>query len=235
MSTKDEPPMNDLAVASLDTQHAQLPALYEQAKSSLASAERIDECKEWSDKAAALASYAKQAGDQELSDYAARIRARAFRRMSDLLETFQNARARTDLTPEAVTQRSIAEANGITRKQEETIRNVGKIPEDTFNELLHGDSPPPTVTQLAEYGRTGKIAPKQYNLATDVLSFFHPLLTRIKRHSPEQFCEGVATREVLVLIDDIDDVVFWPTRAEGSCRGDIYVYHSIQTSVPFCR
>src|SRR5262245_38639552 len=42
---------------------AQLPAAYEAAKDALAKCDQVDECKDWADKAAAIASYARQAHD----------------------------------------------------------------------------------------------------------------------------------------------------------------------------
>ena len=59
---------------------ARLPRTYEAAREALATCQDIDECKEWADKAAALASYARQSEDVELERMAARIRARAMRR-----------------------------------------------------------------------------------------------------------------------------------------------------------
>jgi hypothetical protein len=46
---------------------------------------------------AALASYAKQSEDETLMKLAMRIRARAVRRCGELLKTFQNQGARTEL------------------------------------------------------------------------------------------------------------------------------------------
>jgi len=57
----------------------------EAAKTSLAQCARTDECVKWADKAAALASYAKQAGDDSLWKMAVRIRARAIERCGYLL------------------------------------------------------------------------------------------------------------------------------------------------------
>ncbi len=52
---------------------AQLPQTYQSAKTALAECASIDECQTWADKAAALASYAKQANDDELMKMAVRI------------------------------------------------------------------------------------------------------------------------------------------------------------------
>ena len=55
-----------LAQLSVSSANARFPATYESAKAALANCVRLDECKDWADKAAALASYAKQANDEEL-------------------------------------------------------------------------------------------------------------------------------------------------------------------------
>ena len=44
---------------------ARLPVAYEQAKVALAACAKIDECRDWADRAKALASYAKQADDDD--------------------------------------------------------------------------------------------------------------------------------------------------------------------------
>jgi hypothetical protein len=62
---------------------ARLPASYEQAKLAIAACDRLDECRGWSDRAAALASYARESDDQELENFARRIRARAARRCGE--------------------------------------------------------------------------------------------------------------------------------------------------------
>ena len=67
-------------------ENALLPETYKHAVDALARCESLDECKSWSDKAAALSSYAKQADDPELENMARRIRARAVRRCGELLE-----------------------------------------------------------------------------------------------------------------------------------------------------
>ncbi len=78
--------LTDALPALSDIAAARLPATYEAAHKAIAKSSRIDECKSWSDKAAALASYARQAKDQSLCVMAERIRARATRRCGELLK-----------------------------------------------------------------------------------------------------------------------------------------------------
>ncbi len=73
---------------------ARLPATYEAAKVALQECAKVDEAKEWSDKAAAIASYARQSDDKTLENMAARIRARAIRRTGELLQEFQSVGGR---------------------------------------------------------------------------------------------------------------------------------------------
>lgn len=77
------------ALPVLATRDARLPQTYEAARVALAECERVDECKDWADKAQALASYARQADDETLEKLALRIRARATRRAGELLKQFQ--------------------------------------------------------------------------------------------------------------------------------------------------
>src|SRR5690242_2537672 len=67
---------------------AQLPELYEQAQRALVACEKLDECAQWANQAAAIASYARQADDVELENCARRIRLRAVRRCGELLRNF---------------------------------------------------------------------------------------------------------------------------------------------------
>src|SRR6516165_5724503 len=77
---------------------ARLPSTYESAKTALAECHRIDECKDWADRAEALASYARQAKDDELRRMADRIQARAIHRAGELLKEIPPAPGvRTDL------------------------------------------------------------------------------------------------------------------------------------------
>ena len=59
---------------NIDIAQARLPAAYEQAKIALESCVKVDECKAWANKSAALATYAKMADDDNLLQLATRFR-----------------------------------------------------------------------------------------------------------------------------------------------------------------
>jgi hypothetical protein len=146
---------------------ARLPAAYTQARAALATCERIDECKTWADKAAALASYAKQAKDESLHVHARRIQSRAIRRAGELLKSIEKGRGpgRTAQGKELNSRYAT-----ITSPRTEAARNAGlsahrqreavafaSIPDTEFEQLVESPEPP-TVKVLLERG-TRKQAP----------------------------------------------------------------------------
>lgn len=145
-----------------DIRSARLPDTYVAAKNALATCERIDECKEWADKAEALASYAKQAKDETMRKLADRIQARAIRRCSELLKKIptrhganQNISDGADI--KVLTRKDAATRAGLSERQRVTAMRVGMIPRKDFEELVESDNPP-TVTELADMGKRKKVA-----------------------------------------------------------------------------
>lgn len=65
---------------------ARLPETYQHARTAIEKCSRLDECKDWANKAEAIASYAKQADDPTLRRCADRIQARAIQRCGELLK-----------------------------------------------------------------------------------------------------------------------------------------------------
>lgn len=136
---------------------AKLPATYEAARTAIAECERIDECKTWSDKAASLASYARQAKDDSLRVMAVRIQARAERRCGELLKLIEPASgARTDLG-RATTRGDAARQAGLSDHQRKTALRIATVPEADFNRQVESERPP-TVTRLADQGRTQRVS-----------------------------------------------------------------------------
>ena len=134
-----------------------LPRTYEAAKSALAQCANLDECQQWVDKAAALASYARQADDDQLEKMAVRIRARAVRRCRELLKQFDAKGKRTGRAEPTVGsvgrlwRKEAAERAGISERQQVTAVRVANVPEPEFTRQVESDAPP-TITALAQQG-----------------------------------------------------------------------------------
>lgn len=120
---------------------SQYPQLYTAARAALFRCDQIDECAEWSSKAAAIESYARQARDETLKDMATRIQARAVRRMGELLKSIPNGQ-----------RVATAEAAGVSRLHRNQAVSVAQIPAKAFEKLVESASPP-KVYQLALVGR----------------------------------------------------------------------------------
>ncbi|MDC7742484.1 hypothetical protein [Rhizobium binxianense] len=82
--------------------------------------------------AAALASYARQADDKTLENYAMRIRSRAIKRAGELLKEFDarpgNAAKQTNGAGTLICQREAAEAAGMSERQQVTAVRVANVP-----------------------------------------------------------------------------------------------------------
>jgi hypothetical protein len=192
---------------------ATLPASYERARTALATCTQIDECKDWADKAAALASYAKQADDDSLQKFALRIQARAIRRCGELLKTFQNPGARTDQptvgTDERLTQRQAAAGAGMSERQELTAVRVANVPVEDFEAAIESDDPP-TVTRLAEAGTASRpTEPQPFILATRLIGTVTEFADFCATHPPERIAHGVYTYEMVKLRAHVSVITTW--------------------------
>ena len=149
-----------------NTQNANLPATYEAAKMALANCNRIDECKDWSDKAQALASYARQSEDTEMEKTAMRIRARAIRRCGELLKEIQKAQPgpkelKGVEPPQLSPRKEAAKQAGLSPdKMKQSIR-VANVPNEIFTEQIESENPP-TITSLAQQGTTPSKKPPMF-------------------------------------------------------------------------
>jgi hypothetical protein len=146
------------AVAPLQNPaNAKLPATYKAAQKALAECSRIDECQEWADKAAALASYARQAKDDQLKKLAQRIQDRAVRRCGELLKQVPADKGgRPSLETQegdlpSITRTEVATAAGLSEHERKTALRVASISAESFERQVESDNPP-TVTALAEQG-----------------------------------------------------------------------------------
>ncbi|MDP8986283.1 MAG: hypothetical protein M3N97_14855 [Pseudomonadota bacterium] len=147
---------------------APLPQRYEAARAAIAECARVDECKSWADKAAALAAYARQAKDDSLAVYARRIQARAMRRAGELLKLVPRADVTTRFGQEGdtpaetpndgkagagppVNRTQAAEDAGLSERQRKTALRVAAVPAADFDYAVESQDPP-SVTALAILG-----------------------------------------------------------------------------------
>lgn len=161
------------ALAPQDLANATFPQVYQGAKQALAECATVDECKGWADRAAALASYAKQAADSELEDKVRAIRNRAIKRMGEILQQIEPQQgARTDQLGAAadpkLTRKQAANDAGISRRQSKDALRIASLSEDDFAEP-NDKGRPATLTELASRGTKPSTAhlrgqdPKIYN------------------------------------------------------------------------
>ena len=132
---------------------ASLPARYEAARKHLAECERIDECKEWKDKAEALRSYARQAHDDELYRMATKIQNRARVRMGELIrqaEKSKGGRKKTTGDAPSSSRRSFAQQAGLSPDQEHEAKAMSRVPAAKREEMIERGA---TATEIAEEGR----------------------------------------------------------------------------------
>jgi hypothetical protein len=139
---------------------AKLPEVYENARAALQKCERIDECKSWKDKAAAMASYAKQSQDETLLNTALKIKALATRRCGELMEQFRKPepgqpRKNGGGSPPILTASGAARDAGLSRDQKRQALRIAAIPRAEFDELVEAERIP-TLTELAERGTKSK-------------------------------------------------------------------------------
>jgi hypothetical protein len=157
--------------------NAKLPQSYEAAKNALAECSRIDECQEWADKAEALASYAKQAKDEQLRKLADRIQARAIRRCGELLKQFDARGDHRKSGDTPTSQRAIAREAGLSKDQQVTAVRVANVSAEDFESAVESEKPP-TVTKLAELGKKTQqpkqplvdlkgVDPREFAISTD--------------------------------------------------------------------
>jgi hypothetical protein len=133
-------------IASL-VKTAPLPPNYEEAKRTIAECERIDQCADWADKMAALASYARQADDRDLENYARRIRLRAVRRCGDLLLTYDGRGGDRTKTVTALdfaqpSRAAVAQEAGLTEHKTRVAVKIATIPEEDFEAAVESNQPP---------------------------------------------------------------------------------------------
>lgn len=141
---------------------ARMPLNYEVAKTAIKKCLRIDECKDWEDKTAALAAYARQIKDNDLLLTAKRIRVRAQVRMGELLLEYPAPHGGWQgpdgkiINPRGQSPRYKAGTQaGLSKATINRAVSMARVPKDLRESRIEADKPI-THRQLADLGRVRK-------------------------------------------------------------------------------
>lgn len=203
----------------IESKAVSLPQSYQNAILALSECNEVDECKEWKDKAAAIASYAKQTGDETMMKLAKRIQVRAYRRMGELLKQFDAKGKRTDIEPSTLydtrlSQKEVATNAGLSKRQKDTAVRISNIPDKEFNRQVDSDKPP-TITFLAEQGKkksdSGLYDPKPEGFAQAIYmnARFRDMAKSMQEFDPFYILGGMDENQVKSMRESIKVIEGW--------------------------
>ena len=186
-----------------DPANARLPVTYEAAQKALAECQRVDEVKDWADKAAALAAYARMAKNDNLRLMALRIQERATRRMGELLKQIPPATGvhlpsakRDGAVP--LGREQIATAAGLSERQRKTALRLASIPKDQFESAVESGSPP-TLSAMAKWGTLprapAEATPEDAQLARKARDLLRELAAFCGVHDPIRIARAMRDSE----------------------------------------
>ena len=214
--------------ANISISNAPLPRTYEAAKVALANCTNIDECKDWADKAQAMASYARQANDDSLHQYATRIQQRAVRRCGELLKQFDargdnNRKIETDATDSFYlppSQAQVARSAGLSERQQVTAVRVANIPREEFDAVVDGPEPT-TVSKLAEMGKRVLTEPKPagFNEAIHTIGAMRRFVEKCREHDAALIAGAVAENDVPEVREYVSALDSWLDRFVVNLKG----------------
>ena len=202
--------------------HAKLPGTYESARSALAKCSRIDECADWANKAEALASYAKQAGDDTMRKMADRIQARAIRRCGEMLRAIKRPEqggrpSGNGVGGGPVSRAQAARDAGLSRGQKRDAIRVARVPEDEFEAAVESNDPP-TVSKLAERGREprpgfniGGRDPEEFSCSTQAQGQLRRFAEFTDEVAPAVVVRGAVPREYQAMARHATQILSWLT------------------------
>ena len=200
-------------------QDVALPSFYERACVAVKECVDIPEANEWKGKAEAIIAYSKTVDDKRLENYAKRIKARAYRRMGELLKSYKGNN--NQHTPLTVT--SVAEQNGITERKQRTAINLADVPDQQFTEQIDRGNPA-TITDLAKQGiearkeekrKEGKTSflysekPKGFNEAMYIKGDLRRLTEKFEEYDPLFIMGGLDAKGIEDVKNYISIIEAW--------------------------
>ena len=201
--------------------NAKLPGLYVAARAAIEKCTRIDECKDWADKAVALASYARQMKDEKLQNDAKRIRERALRRCGVLVKEIKPAKNQYAHTGDGTSSRAqAAQDAGLSKRQKDTALRLASVPDADFDAQVESDHPP-SVQALAKQGTKPRVLvdlkgvdPADYARTTHAWGGIKRFRELTQEITPEQALRGAAGEPHIAraMIADAKIISLWIER-----------------------
>ena len=196
----------------------QLPATYQSARRALAECVRIDEVKDWGDKAFALACYAKQANDDKLLAMSNRIKARAVLRMGELFNEIESAKpgpkdnyGESPHSNYSGGKMQAAIDAGVSQDQRKQAQRIASLPRDEIDALIESDNPP-TISALEQRARAH---PEEMRATSALLGEAKSFAKFCESHDACSLVVALAEHERAALMDYSKVIVVWLTKLAG--------------------
>lgn len=203
-----------------------LPATYAAAKTAIEKCARVDECKDWADKAKALAIYAKQSKDKTLEHNAIRIRARAVDRQGALLKLIEPNKGgdrKSKGAHKPFDRKAAAKQAGLSPAEQKTAIRVNNVPRDQFEQQVESDKPP-TIQTLAQQGvqphpKATGLDRADMDAGRALWALINSAQREAKKVKIEQALRGMTMDEITVTIERGEALAQWLTATLSALKG----------------
>lgn len=178
-----------------------IPVEYETAVKALSECITFDETKYWSDKADALAAWAKIYRNDEVSRKAKMLKLHAYRRMGQIASELRPRTALRNKRGSLPGPFSLLKENGLTTAQASGARTLSGLSEPRFNKLINRENPISPTTA-------------RYSLQADThyRDFYRgaaSLRSIMRRHTPAQIIASMSAEEKANAHELVDELTGW--------------------------
>lgn len=216
-------------MSALPAIQLRLPINYQAAKRALIECEHVDECRDWANRAEAMATYAHLARDEQMELIARRVRLRAIARAGELLLSIPNNYRGLHLTsnqgskPNPQSRAGVGRAAGMRPQDVTQALAIARVPLDVRELLIESTDPPPP-SRLATH--PGRIRPRPVRLDRFTPGpayremFIHAgglcaFVSFLKRHPPADYLRELAPDETERARRYLDRIETWLAAARA--------------------
>lgn len=208
---------------ALPAKQLRLPINYQAAKRALIECEHVDECRDWANRAEAMATYAHLARDEQMEVIAKRVRLRAIARAGELLLEIPNTYRGVHVTfaqgsqPNPHSRAGVGRAAGMRAQDVTQALAIARVPIDVRELLIESANPPPP-SRLAAHPARIRPRPVRLNRFTPGPCyrelFIHAgglcsFASFLKRHPPEQYLRELSPDEASRAVAYLEQIEAW--------------------------